>query len=803
MSELKALAAQKQSATQASGILQRKCSDCRKKRQLLQRRAVRQAEPDMVPSIVHEVLRTPGQPLDAATREFMERRFGHDFSQVPAQSAGLQASASGLRIGPANDSFEQEADQMAGKIIRESQVGASESKQLPSRYDFSQVRVHSDAKAAESARSVNARAYTVGHDVVFGPGQYAHGTSGGQRLLAHELTHVVQQSRMEANAIQRLPEAGESACTDNERASQSRARSLVGRGTEGRGRTFGSRLTPAENLAWASLTPECQQNSAQCLDETSSRLSRLHGRIHAAMDVQAPRTTPIYAPIRGRVLQAENRETYGNVVMLLHNCPPHTEEFGDGPVTTIFAHMDSIFVSLDQDVQAGVQVGTVGDTGEGGVHLHFSVQHVPRGGPPRRASSPYEERPQIRINPHDWLTFTPPHGMGIPVATARIAEPGEASEPAVPAAPAETQSEKSSHGVLQRSSESPIDSWASERARISQTHLHIQRKPSEVTAYTFLGTSVGGGVNPTMQARLTDVASHLETRFNAIHGRAPIDAQELREWAGVSSISGWRQASSNTSKHCSGSAVDVNYWNQPYIVTRTTSGGSSEYGGELAGGGLNAQRQAAAEVYDRAVAFVFGDSNADVSARRPAAGATPRETTSAVYGRFRHVSDALSAYLSLAFHTAPDTVSRRPMVNIERVTEEQLLRAISTTERKEEATAIEDIRQYILNHAPPGPDQTYHWNWEDSFLARDYYFRMLRDYEHVRIPMVRGTPTARPPQTRNPARGFLDMTEEFVVAMADVGGLRWGIADFGAATSGDTHHFDLGNDGGVTRDCSL
>lgn len=89
------------------------------------------------PPIVHEVIRSPGRPLDRATRVFMEPRFGHDFSQV---------------------------------------------------------RIHADAKAAESARAVNALAYTVGQEVVFAAGQYEPGTRTGQRLLAHELTHVVQQN---------------------------------------------------------------------------------------------------------------------------------------------------------------------------------------------------------------------------------------------------------------------------------------------------------------------------------------------------------------------------------------------------------------------------------------------------------------------------------------------------------------------------------------------------------------------------------------------------------------------------------
>ena len=77
-------------------------------------------------------------------------------------------------------------------------------------HDFSTVRVHSDAAAEQSARDVNAHAYTVGHDIVFGAGQFGPGTREGQRLIAHELAHVVQQSGatgMPAGgvAVQRAP----------------------------------------------------------------------------------------------------------------------------------------------------------------------------------------------------------------------------------------------------------------------------------------------------------------------------------------------------------------------------------------------------------------------------------------------------------------------------------------------------------------------------------------------------------------------------------------------------------------------
>ncbi|UUZ68711.1 DUF4157 domain-containing protein [Polaromonas sp. P2-4] len=61
-------------------------------------------------------------------------------------------------------------------------------------HDFSRVRVHTGGVAEQSTREVNANAYTVGHNVVFGAGQFSPGTNYGRRLLAHELTHVVQQS---------------------------------------------------------------------------------------------------------------------------------------------------------------------------------------------------------------------------------------------------------------------------------------------------------------------------------------------------------------------------------------------------------------------------------------------------------------------------------------------------------------------------------------------------------------------------------------------------------------------------------
>jgi hypothetical protein len=163
------------------------CEGCRRKRPgtLLQRRADG-TEPDELPPIVHEVLRSPGQPLDAAARAFMEPRFGYDFSRVPAQGGSLLCK---LSIGAPDTAYEHEAERAASTVMH-AQVERSQSL---SPQDFSQVRVHTDARAAQSALAISALAYTVGRDIVFAEGQYAPGTGSGRRLLAHELTHVIQQ----------------------------------------------------------------------------------------------------------------------------------------------------------------------------------------------------------------------------------------------------------------------------------------------------------------------------------------------------------------------------------------------------------------------------------------------------------------------------------------------------------------------------------------------------------------------------------------------------------------------------------
>lgn len=181
------------------------CAECRKKAEgTLQRSAVGSASAPAVPPIVYEVLRSSGQPLDAAMRAYMEPRFGHDFSGVRMHTGGKAAesfSRDALTIGPPTDRYEQEAEHNAAMVVSprpassEPKPGADQATAVGHpRFDFSHVRLHTDVRAAESARAVNAMAYTVGRDVVMDPRHYQSQSERGRRLLAHELTHVVQQT---------------------------------------------------------------------------------------------------------------------------------------------------------------------------------------------------------------------------------------------------------------------------------------------------------------------------------------------------------------------------------------------------------------------------------------------------------------------------------------------------------------------------------------------------------------------------------------------------------------------------------
>ena len=144
-----------------------------------------QRRPHAAPVSVREALRGPGQPLASRAR--------------PSGRRAVPGAASGpLHIGASGSPLEAEAERLAGAV--------ADGARLPTalELDLSQVRVHTDPRAAASAREVGARAYTVGTDIVFAEGQYQPGTRAGRHLLAHELVHASQSRTGPAGTVHRF-----------------------------------------------------------------------------------------------------------------------------------------------------------------------------------------------------------------------------------------------------------------------------------------------------------------------------------------------------------------------------------------------------------------------------------------------------------------------------------------------------------------------------------------------------------------------------------------------------------------------
>lgn len=332
------------------------CEECKEKfRGTLQRAAMNKAPVDQVPPIVHEVLRSPGQSLDAQTRKLMEPRFGHDFTDV---------------------------------------------------------RVHADTKAAKSAQSVNALAYTVGWDVVFGAGHYAPVTNKGLQLLAHELTHVVQQaSTVRTRGLQTLSLGGDQNIPAEREADQIAAQVMnrpitkhqikqyaptVMRATEETpiDTVIGTVIDTVEEaiqeggqvvrgaVRWLQCTLGGLENPVvnPLVDISTFQSPGASGwwgakfgcyrngctRRHAGWDIHAPTGTPIHAVVTGTMTRHNNPGGYGQYVRLRSRANPQREY--------LYAHLSQREPA--GDYCAGDKLGETGTTGNASAtrpHLHFQV----------------------------------------------------------------------------------------------------------------------------------------------------------------------------------------------------------------------------------------------------------------------------------------------------------------------------------------------------------------------------------------------------------------------------------------------
>jgi hypothetical protein len=161
------------------------CSECEKDK-TLQRKAAAFTTLDFALPLVDKIIHLPGTPLAPETRTLMESHFGGLSSGRRVLPFAAQSPDSKPSTRVAGDLYDHGAESFSRRLTDIARPGFG--------YDFSRVRIHVGAGAAAAARAVNARAFTVGDSIVFGPGEYAPGSGEGQRLLAHELTHVVQQT---------------------------------------------------------------------------------------------------------------------------------------------------------------------------------------------------------------------------------------------------------------------------------------------------------------------------------------------------------------------------------------------------------------------------------------------------------------------------------------------------------------------------------------------------------------------------------------------------------------------------------
>ncbi|MGW8392261.1 DUF4157 domain-containing protein [Pseudoduganella sp. HUAS MS19] len=148
-----------------------------------------------VSSLVRSGLASGGQPLDQATRTWMEPRLAREFCGVRVTPATPAAT----RIGEPGDRHERQAERFAVAARGQAPAASHAAGAGTGKVDLAAVRVHTNAEAGRSAQSLGALAFASGSHIAFAPGQYAPGTDSGRHVLAHELAHVAQHAGGEAD----------------------------------------------------------------------------------------------------------------------------------------------------------------------------------------------------------------------------------------------------------------------------------------------------------------------------------------------------------------------------------------------------------------------------------------------------------------------------------------------------------------------------------------------------------------------------------------------------------------------------
>lgn len=257
----------------------------------------------------------------------------------------------------------------------------------------------------------------------------------------------------------------------------------------------------------------------------------------------------------------------------------------------------------------------------------------------------------------------------------------------------------------------------------------------ELTPTRFLGRTCT--VDQSFKLILGKVEDELRHVYSTEMAALPVGTPQPTwdQWHGVRGVGGYRPKGG---WHAKGKAIDLNYARNGYSATLTQTSRGPVYGGEAAGGDFRGVRRAFIEAVSRACAQA--GVPCDLSARGPG------EATGAVWDRWHLASEAVRAYLAPWY----------PSVDDYDAGEDDILPGVTL------ASIPVQVRV---------------------------------DYWALRVPLVVGAPSLHPRLTRNPAKGLMDLQRAVVVALCDVGGLRWGACDFGAGGSenGDIQHFDMGH----------
>ena len=234
------------------------------------------------------------------------KREGSEHASAAPDRSTAAASSARAPVGPFADLLTLQralGNREVGRLIRSARGGGRPldpgiraDMDASFGHDFRHVRIHADARAGEEARAVNARAFTVGRDVVFGAGQYAPGTSEGRRLLAHELAHVVQQGLGGADPTTPIP--GSRTEAEAERAASTVASSGAARVSEGAAPGVARQVTATQDPArmpdqaleteigfltqWISEHPASTEEG----DQVAKRLAVLEAEVHRRNEQQ-------------------------------------------------------------------------------------------------------------------------------------------------------------------------------------------------------------------------------------------------------------------------------------------------------------------------------------------------------------------------------------------------------------------------------------------------------------------------------------------------------------------------------------